>query len=229
MIVQVVPGQIGKNPRFKGAVPGPSLIQGMGGDLHDDIRGAPVRHPTKLPHEIKGFRCRDGGGFNFSGDPVVDGADHTRPSPGRRKDGLQQVAYGRFAVCSGNPDHQHVPVRMTEKSARHFCEGLSGVLYADRSDLCVKPSDRLLHHQGRRPSFKGVSDKVVSVKDMAPHGHEKVSRFDLPGVIGQPRDLQFRIPREIIFFDVIKQMAEFHRHSDDLLLIHIKKSKTADS
>ena len=59
MIVQVIPRKISEDSHLEGATLSPFLIEGVGGDFHDDISYPIIGHPPEKSHQIKGFRCRD--------------------------------------------------------------------------------------------------------------------------------------------------------------------------
>ena len=54
VIIQMISREVGEYSDLKGAIGGPILIEGMGGDLHDHIGDAFIGHFAQETHDIKG-------------------------------------------------------------------------------------------------------------------------------------------------------------------------------
>jgi hypothetical protein len=132
VIIQVVLGQVGKNPGREAGHIHPMLHQGMGGDFQDGVAHS---HPAHLPEEaleVQGL----GGGHRRRPDPfrhpVVHRAHHPHLVPGGPQDGLQEKAGGGFAVGAGDAHQDHFMAGVAIEGGAQVGQGQPGLGNPDR-------------------------------------------------------------------------------------------------
>ncbi len=107
MVIEMIRSTIGENPDIEMASLYSVLMQGMGGDLHDDMGDPLLQHVLQHLLEVIGFggcRCRPvDGSFKM----VVDGSDNAGFETGPSQDGFGKICRGGFPIRAGDADKGH--------------------------------------------------------------------------------------------------------------------------
>ena len=118
VVVEVVLGEVGEHRPRKSAARHPLLVQGMGAHLHSP-NGSPRSHRLgQLGLEQVG-KGRGVLGRHAGARPAVhQGAKQGRRPLGRRRQVLNQIGGGGFAIGAGHPDQGHGPARAAPELRR---------------------------------------------------------------------------------------------------------------
>ena len=116
VVIQVVPGQVGKHGSGHGQLVDPALIQGVGRHFHH--RSPATIGPNAMQHTIHlhHVRCGVGGRHQVARHAITQGAQHAARGAGVFQQLGDVLGNGSLAVGTSDPNQPQMPGRMLEES-----------------------------------------------------------------------------------------------------------------
>ena len=150
MEIQMVLGQVGKDPHIERDARHPAELQRVGGDLHHHMGTPCVRHLSQEFLHLPALRGGAAGGQRPPADEVLIRADQTHPDPGGPLQHLfQKVGGGSLAVGTGDAHDGQALGRMAEPVGRGRRQSRPGVRDGQPGSRLTGRS--LAHSQGSTP------------------------------------------------------------------------------
>ena len=188
VIVQVIAGKVGEDPRGEAQAVEAALVQAVGAGLHDHTGHPAPQHGGEGRLEVdrsrRGQRAR--GGFDRASRPIEGAQGPDAPGVARV---VEQVPHqrrgGGLAVGPGDAHQREAGPRVAVPGAAHHEGGAAAVLHhhAGHGDA-VWP----LHDHGRRPPRHGVGHEAVPVGLGAAHRDVDHAGRDRATVGGDARE-----------------------------------------
>ncbi|MPM33171.1 hypothetical protein SDC9_79740 [bioreactor metagenome] len=189
--IQVVLGQIRKDPHVVSDTVDPALVQRVGRGLHHHMGAARIQHPAKQLMQLKALRRGPLRGQDLRADHVLVGADQTHLRPCRLlQNSLQQIRGGGLAVGAGDGGHDHMLRRMTEPVGAQHSQRPPGLLHQHVGNAGLRLP---LTHGAYCPGLLRLSDIGMTVHGIATDGDEHVALMSLTGVITDAGDFKIFI------------------------------------
>ena len=180
-------GQVGEDSGVEVQPGHPVLVQGVGGNLHDDHVHVRLLHVEEQFVEHPAVRGGQRGVHHEAGPAVGDGAEDAHLETGSRQQVFDDVGGGRLAVGAGDADQLDVALFHLEKCAGQFTQGGGGVLdvHGDglvRDNRVHQIAVGLVSNDVGRALVQGAGDVVDAAHGGSGHGHETFAFLDLARV-----------------------------------------------
>ena len=127
--IQMVARQVGEDGGVEVEAVDAAQCQGVGGDLHGDVRAARAFQFGEQAQQIERFRRRVDRLEHAAGQVILDGADHRGGLAGGAQHRIDQVRGGGLAVGPGDAGESEALVGPPEEIARGERERLPAVLH----------------------------------------------------------------------------------------------------
>ena len=186
----------------------PVQTEGMGGDLHDRIAAARVRHLAEQALELKALR---GGALRLKhliSDHVLNRTDEADLGPGYLlQNGFEQVGHGGLPVGPGDADHRKLLGGMAKPVGPQLSQRRPCIRDQDIGRFSLRWT---LAENCRSPLIQGGWDELVSVRGKARNSHEQASRSRLAGIVTDRGDFQLLRGGAFQHRNRLKQILEQH-------------------
>ena len=192
--IQVVPGEVGENPRLEPQPRRPAQGQGVGGNLHHHMGAPRLLHPGQQALEGIGIRRGPLGGEGLLANEVLVGADETHLGlADRLQHPFQQICGGGLSIGAGDP-HQGHPVPWAAKPVGgHLTKGPPGIGGQQPGAGTVRG---LGAEHRRRPPVQRLLDKLGSVCLLPPEGGKEAAGGNRSAVAGERSN--FHVPTNLV-------------------------------
>ena len=114
--IQVVSGQVREDRGVEPEAVHPPQRERVGGDLHCDMRAAPLLKFREEPVQVQRFRRGVRRGPDLARHPVLNRPDQRRGLAGRAQDGIHQPGDRGLSVGAGDAGEQQPLVRRADRS-----------------------------------------------------------------------------------------------------------------
>ena len=158
--------------------------QRMGGNLHDHVGHAVVKHLLEEPLQCGRLGSRQVAGHRPAVDSGTRGADEPRALAGRQQSALEQIRRGGLARGAGDADDRELFRRPTVRLRRHRAEHRADVV--DEQDRAIRATGVLQDFQPGRIGEDRRGRRLVGVRRAvdpgAGQGREQPALRGLGGV-----------------------------------------------
>ena len=192
--IQVVPGEVGENPRLEPQPRRPAQGQGVGGNLHHHMGAPRLLHPGQQALEGIGIRRGPLGGEGLLANEVLVGADETHLGlADRLQHPFQQICGGGLSIGAGDSHQGHPLPRAAKPVGGHLTKGPPGIGGQQPGAGTVRG---LGAEHRRRPPVQRLLDKLGSVCLLPPEGGKEAAGGNRSAVAGERSN--FHVPTNLV-------------------------------
>ena len=179
MIVKMILSQICENTGRIGKAVDSFHVNGVGGNLHDNIITVGRKHKRKKRMKLIRVGGRVFGGQRLVAYHVLNGSDKADLVPEMLQNGFKNGTGGGFAVCSGHTDDFKLFCGISEKGGAHKRIGLSCIVH----NKLVFKTHIVFADNNRGSVLCGGLCKFVSVGSHAVYTDKGVPLINLSGIL----------------------------------------------